>query len=191
MNETQRNSPTGLSVLTVGTLWGDIRIAARGGCIVSCELPFQPLPACRGSAARAWKAAAPAAPFEIGRSTLAGAGGPERAVLRAADRFVRALFAGRCPVSPPVALPPAAAFTTAVWRELMRIPPGRTLTYGDVARRAGRPRAARAAGSACGANRIPLFIPCHRVLGGHGAPGGFSAGLGWKRLLLEREGAIP
>jgi len=78
-------------------------------------------------------------------------------------------------------------FQQAVWNELKKIPRGQTRTYGEIAAAIGRPNAVRAVGSACGANPIPLFIPCHRVVAKNGL-GGFGAGLPWKKLLLELEG---
>jgi AraC family transcriptional regulator of adaptative response/methylated-DNA-[protein]-cysteine methyltransferase len=79
------------------------------------------------------------------------------------------------------------AFQEAVWRELARIPPGETLGYAALAARAGKPKAARAAGSACGANPVAVLIPCHRALRGDGTPGGYAYGLPIKRELLRRE----
>ena len=73
---------------------------------------------------------------------------------------------------------------------LRRIPRGETITYGELAHRMGASHAARAVGSACGANPLPLFIPCHRVVAANGKLGGFSAGLGWKRFLLAKERAL-
>lgn len=85
------------------------------------------------------------------------------------------------------------AFQEAVWRELSRIPPGETLSYAALAARAGKPGAARAAGSACGANHVAVLIPCHRAQRGDGTLGGFAYGLPMKRELLarEREAAGP
>ena len=80
------------------------------------------------------------------------------------------------------------AFQQAVWRELSRIPPGESLSYAALAVRAGKPGAARAAGSACGANGIAVLIPCHRARRGDGTPGGFAYGLERKAALLKREG---
>jgi AraC family transcriptional regulator of adaptative response/methylated-DNA-[protein]-cysteine methyltransferase len=79
------------------------------------------------------------------------------------------------------------AFQEAVWRELSRIPPGETLSYAALASRAGKPGAARAAGSACGANPIAVLIPCHRARRGDGSPGGYAWGLERKAALLAKE----
>jgi AraC family transcriptional regulator of adaptative response/methylated-DNA-[protein]-cysteine methyltransferase len=80
------------------------------------------------------------------------------------------------------------AFQEAVWRELSRIPPGESLSYAALAARAGKPGAARAAGTACGSNQIAVLIPCHRARRGDGSPGGYAYGLERKAKLLEREG---
>jgi AraC family transcriptional regulator, regulatory protein of adaptative response / methylated-DNA-[protein]-cysteine methyltransferase len=79
------------------------------------------------------------------------------------------------------------AFQQAIWRELARVPPGETVSYAALAARAGKPGAARAAGSACGANPVALLIPCHRAQRGDGSLGGYAWGLEIKRALLERE----
>jgi len=102
---------------------------------------------------------------------------------------LRNVLAGK----PPAALPPfdwrgATEFQQSIWRALLRIPLGQTSTYAEVAASAGHPRAVRAAGSACGANPIPVLVPCHRVVAARGKLGGFSGGLDWKRRLLGREG---
>jgi O-6-methylguanine DNA methyltransferase len=89
---------------------------------------------------------------------------------------------------PETGLPEGTDFQRAVWRELKKIPRGQTRTYGEIARRIGRAGTARAVGSACGANPVPLFIPCHRAVAANGCLGGFSAGLPWKKLLLGLEG---
>jgi len=89
---------------------------------------------------------------------------------------------------PPLDLEAGTDFQQSVWQALLRIPPGQTMSYGQVAQAIGRPKAVRAVGQACGANPIPVLIPCHRVVAAHGAIGGFSCGLDLKRLLLAREG---
>lgn len=79
------------------------------------------------------------------------------------------------------------AFQQSVWQALRAIPPGETRSYAEVAAAVGRPRAVRAAGSACGDNGLAVLIPCHRVLRGDGGLGGYAYGLERKRALLERE----
>lgn len=80
-------------------------------------------------------------------------------------------------------------FQRAVWDALVRLPYGATTTYGELARRLGRPRASRAVGAANGANPVPIVVPCHRVVGTAGMTG-FGGGLELKRRLLALEGAL-
>jgi methylated-DNA-[protein]-cysteine S-methyltransferase len=84
------------------------------------------------------------------------------------------------------ALPP---FTVSVLDQLARVPYGETTTYGELARRVGHPRAARAVGTVMNRNRIPIVLPCHRVVGSTGALTGYAGGLDVKQTLLELEGA--
>ncbi len=79
------------------------------------------------------------------------------------------------------------AFQEAIWQALRTIPPGETRSYAQLAAMAGRPGAVRAAGSACGANHLPVLIPCHRITKSDGATGGYAYGPERKRVLLERE----
>ncbi|MEK7688755.1 MAG: methylated-DNA--[protein]-cysteine S-methyltransferase [Deltaproteobacteria bacterium] len=79
-------------------------------------------------------------------------------------------------------------FQKKVWRALAHIPYGRVLTYKQVAEKIGAPNAFRAVGGACGANELPIIIPCHRVVASNGGLGGFSNGLKLKRFLLRLEG---
>jgi methylated-DNA-[protein]-cysteine S-methyltransferase len=78
-------------------------------------------------------------------------------------------------------------FQKEVWAELSRIPYGETISYGELARRVGRPKGPRAVGQANGRNRIPIIVPCHRVLATNGL-GGYAGGLSMKRSLLAVEG---
>ncbi|MDH4318690.1 MAG: methylated-DNA--[protein]-cysteine S-methyltransferase [Desulfobulbaceae bacterium] len=78
-------------------------------------------------------------------------------------------------------------FQLAVWRQITVIPYGETCSYGEIARRLGGVGKARAVGNAAGANPVPLFIPCHRVVGAQGRLGGFSAELSLKQYLLAME----
>ena len=83
------------------------------------------------------------------------------------------------------------AFQRKVWDALMRIPPGETRSYAEVAAQLGAPKAARAVAGACARNRIAVLVPCHRVVRGDGSVGGYRWGLPLKRRLLWREGAEP
>jgi O-6-methylguanine DNA methyltransferase len=80
----------------------------------------------------------------------------------------------------------ATAFHEKIYAELMKVPYGRVVSYGELARLAGAPRAARAVGSAMNRNQIPLIVPCHRVVASQGI-GGYGSGLEWKRWLLRLE----
>jgi len=86
----------------------------------------------------------------------------------------------------------AEPFVQTVCDAIRKIPAGKTMTYGDVAKAIGQPAKARAVGRALGRNPIPLIIPCHRVLAAGGKPGGFSAygGRATKAKLLAIEGAV-
>ncbi|HLU69834.1 MAG TPA: methylated-DNA--[protein]-cysteine S-methyltransferase [Fibrobacteria bacterium] len=79
-------------------------------------------------------------------------------------------------------------FQKKVWAAIETIPWGKTRSYGEIAAQIGHPGASRAVGAACGANPLPLFIPCHRVLAANGKVGGFTGGLDVKRRLLQLEG---
>lgn len=79
------------------------------------------------------------------------------------------------------------AFQKQVWDELLKIPYGQTITYGELAKRIGNPRASRAVGLANGKNPISIIIPCHRVIGADGSLTGFGGGIKVKQYLLELE----
>lgn len=81
-------------------------------------------------------------------------------------------------------------FSQSAWRVMRKISPGRTLTYADLAKRAGSEDAVRAAGSACARNLIALVVPCHRIVKTGGALGNYAYGLKYKQWLLSHEGAL-
>ncbi len=81
-------------------------------------------------------------------------------------------------------------FQLRVWNELLRIPYGSTVSYGEVASRIGNPRAGQAVGAAVGRNPVPIVVPCHRVIGQDGSLVGFAGGLATKAKLLELEGGV-
>ena len=97
---------------------------------------------------------------------------------------------GRAPAElPPLDISSGTQFQQEVWRAMCQIAAGQTWSYGQVATAIGKPNAVRAVGGACGANPIPVFVPCHRVVAAGNTLGGFSAPMNWKRALLTREGA--
>ena len=102
-------------------------------------------------------------------------------------RQLKAYFAGRLKTFSVAVDPGGTAFQSKVWRALRDIPYGETLSYGEVARRIGDPKAVRAVGLANGANPISIIIPCHRVIGANGALIGYGGGLPTKRALLALE----
>ena len=109
------------------------------------------------------------------------------ALLERAARQLEQYFAGeRRTFDLPLALE-GTDFQRAVWRELERIPYGTTISYGELARRVGNPRASRAVGAANGRNPLPIVVPCHRVIGGDGRLTGFGGGLPVKEALLALE----
>ncbi len=162
-----------LRTATLETTWGRVCIDANDCGVVACRLPMVD---------------APSNSFRILNIPAA------TSVLRRAIDFACAVLEGRepkrCPPLDATGLAGATEFRRAIWRALLQIPRGSTRTYSELARLADHPRAARAAGSACGANPFPLFVPCHRAVAAGGRIGGFSAGLAWKTLLLAGEGVI-
>jgi O-6-methylguanine DNA methyltransferase len=107
---------------------------------------------------------------------------------RATESALKSILAGRSPKKFPPLDPPGTEFQKSVWQAMRKIPLGKTKSYGELAQAIGKPKAVRAVGGACGANPIPVLVPCHRVLAANGKIGGFSGGLDRKRDLLKREG---
>ncbi len=106
---------------------------------------------------------------------------------RALERYAQGRFVDLRPFK--IDLGPTTAYRQQVLEAARRIPYGKTMSYGELAAKAGKPRAARAVGSAMASNRIALLIPCHRVVAAGGAIGGFSCrtGVDLKQRLLELE----
>lgn len=101
---------------------------------------------------------------------------------------VKSVLKGQTPAElPPLDVSGGTEFQQRVWEELLWIPCGETRSYGEIAKSIRKPKAVRAVGGACGANPIPLLIPCHRVLAANKGIGGFGGGLDWKRRLLAAE----
>lgn len=129
----------------------------------------------------------------VGRASSRAGGGSEilaqiRAWHRITESALKNILAGTEPEKFPPFDAAGTEFQKSVWRQIRKIPLGKTKSYGEVAKAIGKPKAVRAVGGACGANPIPVLVPCHRVLAAHGKIGGFGGGLDWKRKLLEREG---
>jgi methylated-DNA-[protein]-cysteine S-methyltransferase len=115
----------------------------------------------------------------------------QRGPVGEAARQLREYFAGKRAEFDLRLAPEGTSFQRSVWRQLQEIPYGETISYGELARRIGNPKASRAVGSANGANPLPIVIPCHRVIAGDGTLGGFGGGLPTKQTLLalERRGS--
>ena len=127
--------------------------------------------------------------MQRGRKRPMDLGGYERApsAFAEAGRQLGEYFAGRRTSFELTLEPVGSSFQRRVWRALGGIGYGETLSYGELARRIGRPTAARAVGAANGSNPISIAIPCHRLVGARGALTGYAGGLERKRLLLELE----
>jgi methylated-DNA-[protein]-cysteine S-methyltransferase len=111
----------------------------------------------------------------------------QRGPIAEAARQLREYFAGKRAQFDLLLAPEGTAFQRDVWRQLQEIPYGETISYGELARRVGNPKASRAVGSANGANPLPIVIPCHRVIAGDGTLGGFGGGLPTKQTLIALE----
>lgn len=160
------------------TSWGAIVLEAEDGALTACVLPD-----------RSHQPEAPLASFHLRETPPANATDPTEKVLADGLRYASALLRGEPPGSVPKLREPAGTpFQRAVWQALRQLPYGTVCTYRELAQKIGRPLAARAVGAACGANPLPLFIPCHRVVAAHGHLGGYSGGTAWKKRLLHAEG---
>jgi O-6-methylguanine DNA methyltransferase len=107
---------------------------------------------------------------------------------RTTEAALKNILAGKKSKLPPLDWTGKTEFQKSVWRQMLKISTGKTKSYGEIASAIGKPKAVRAVGGACGANPVPVLVPCHRVLAANKKLGGFSGGLDWKRSLLKREG---
>ena len=115
---------------------------------------------------------------------------PDAPLFAECERQVAEYFAGvRRRFDLPIAFH-GTDFQKRVWAEIARIPYGRTITYWQLAQRAGAAGSARAAGAATGRNPVAIVVPCHRVVGSDGALTGYAGGLARKTRLLEIEGVL-
>ena len=168
----------GTALAPFSTPWGPGSVVVSGGRLAEVRLPWP------GSVQ-------PVAAEVAGEPT--GSGEAAAAAARWAEELDQ-YFAGR--LSPWTADEvgidgwEVTPFRRAVYRALLAVPPGATVSYGELAHMAGAPRAARAVGSAMAANPAPIVVPCHRVVRADGSPGRYGECDGWKVELLRHEGAL-
>ena len=112
------------------------------------------------------------------------------ALLQQTKRELKEYFAGKRKRFEVALDPQGTVFQRGIWKAISKVGFGRTLTYGELARRAGHPGSARAAGAATGRNPIGIIVPCHRIMGSDGSLTGYAGGLNRKRELLEMEGVL-
>jgi methylated-DNA-[protein]-cysteine S-methyltransferase len=111
----------------------------------------------------------------------------DRAAMAEAVRQLHAYFGGELEAFDLVLAPKGTPFQLSVWKRLCEIPFGETISYGELARRIGNPKACRAVGLANGLNPIAIIVPCHRVIGSNGKLTGYGGGLPIKEKLLALE----
>jgi methylated-DNA-[protein]-cysteine S-methyltransferase len=115
---------------------------------------------------------------------------PEATPLKECAQQLGEYFAGTRESFDLPTLPEGTTFQKRVWREISGVPYGATITYAELAKRAGAEGSARAAGAATGRNPIAVIVPCHRIVGSDGSLTGYAGGLGRKTKLLEIEGLL-
>ncbi len=161
-----------LHVVSLKARAGELWVAGTDRGVL--RLGFGKAPDARGSASLARKGV-----LSVSRSP-----GPLRGALRSLRRYLAGdLDTPRAELD----LAGITEFRLRVLEAVQQIPPGKILTYAQIARQAGTPRGARAVGQALAANPIPLFIPCHRVVTKEGEIADYTGGRVWKRALLELE----
>ena len=147
----------------ISTSWGDLVVQLIDGKVIGCTLPHLDY--------------VPTQPFGVLKRSK-----------NAVEKFICDTLCGRRTAVPTLGELQGSPFQKKVWPALMKIPSGETKSYKEIAEVLGHPQAYRAVANACGKNPVPLFIPCHRVIGSDGTLHGFSAGTAWKRILLDIEG---
>jgi methylated-DNA-[protein]-cysteine S-methyltransferase len=113
---------------------------------------------------------------------------PEPNLFRDCVRQLRAYFAGELKLFDLPLKQPGTTFQKQVWKQLLKVPYGQTISYQTLAKRVGKPLACRAVGSANGKNQIVIVVPCHRVIAANNTLGGYGCGLWRKEWLLKLEG---
>lgn len=173
------------------TEWGDGWVYVRDGRLIGVELPGEGLIDPAGGAPVGMTvrgaSAAPAATAGAVEAVVA-----DSEALSFWARELEAYFAGDrttwTAAEVPLGEMPLGVFEQAVYEALLTVPPGETVSYGELAEMAGYPRAARAVGNAMAANPIPVVVPCHRVIRSDGTMGRYGNDPAWKERLLLHEG---
>jgi methylated-DNA-[protein]-cysteine S-methyltransferase len=167
---------------TIDTPFGEMLIAGTERGVLRVAFPHR-----KGTATREWEALLDQIAEVVSPRILEA---PER--LDDVRRQLDAYFEGRLrDFSVPLDWRLTKGFQGKAIHQIARIPYGETISYAELAKRAGNPRAFRAVGTACGANPLPPIVPCHRVLPASGGVGNYGGGPDMKRALLELEGALP
>jgi O-6-methylguanine DNA methyltransferase len=172
--------------------WGIGDLVVEDGRVLWHELPWPSGPARRGAAV-AHPSRTPSRPGHggvVSRQAQRGGRGFAAEVVRLVQAFLAGEEGPAALVSVPVDLAYETPFLLRCASALRAVPGGEVVTYGELAALAGAPGAARAAGSFCARNRLGLFVPCHRVVSASGLGSYGSLGVGYKRRLLELEGAL-
>ena len=157
-----------LIILELKTPIGLMRLFARSGELVSIKLPREGL--------------------DTSFNVVSKRASSVEPVFKEAVEFIERYFGGE-PVSwAGKDIPDGSGFFREIWVETARIPFGQTVSYGELARRAGHPHSARGVGAAMANNPLPILVPCHRVIGADGSLHGFGGGLEMKQWLLRHEG---
>ena len=165
-----------LNFCTMNSPLGEIMLAEYGGKICIAEFDG-------GSRAKTWLKT-------VSRHYRTVPNNRKSITLKQAERQLNLYFDGKIEKFDLATDFTGTDFQKSVWNQLKRIPYGKTVNYGTIAERAGRPNASRAAGAAIGSNKLSIIIPCHRVVGKDGTLTGFGGGLWRKEWLLKHEGAI-
>jgi methylated-DNA-[protein]-cysteine S-methyltransferase len=176
----------GVHAASYETRWGAGWVYVRDGRLIGVDLPGEgPLEAARAAGGDA--AGAQGAPGAEDAPDAADA-----QALAVWARELRAYFAGERTTWTAAEVPLGhlglGTFEQAVYEALLSIPPGETVSYGELAELAGYPRAARAVGNAMAGNPIPIVVPCHRVIRSNGTMGKYGNDPRWKERLLVHEG---
>lgn len=178
----ERDGLLDVAYTTVDSPFGEMLVAGTELGIIRVAFPHR-----KGTATREWEALLDEIAAKVSPRILEA---PDR--LDDVRRQLDAYFEGKLrDFNVPLDWRLTTGFQGKAIHEIAHIPYGKTISYAELAARAGNPRAFRAVGTACGANPLPPIVPCHRVLPSSGGIGNYGGGPDMKRALLELEGALP